>query len=308
MATSPAQDSASGLLRVAGAGIIWGTIPIALRAAEGSPTVTVFYRMLLAGTALTLYMVATKRLGDLRLSWSQYRALLIQGAILTVNWLLFFGALTRTNVATAELLAYTGPVFVAALAPFVSKEPFEARILAPMALALAGIAIILAPQGLAVGSREQLIGAAMAFGSALTYAALLLRSKRILRSIPQLPLMVVEYVIATVVLLPAALLLPGPSTPRGFAAIAYLGLVTTALTGVVFLSGLKRVRTDHAAVLMYAEPVSAVLFAAALLGERLTWPTIVGGLMVVLAGVIVTRLRPSGGIEEPAVLDEAGNG
>ena len=37
----------------------------------------------------------------------------------------------------------------------------------------------------------------------------------------------------------------------------------TALAGFIFLSGLRRVRTDHAAILTYTEPASAVVFAAA---------------------------------------------
>ena len=64
----------------------------------------------------------------------------------------------------------------------------------------------------------------------------------------------------------------------------------TALAGIVFLGGLRRVRTDHAAVLTYAEPVSAVLFAAAFLGEALRVATIVGGAMVVAGGSLVTRI------------------
>ncbi len=57
------------------------------------------------------------------------------------------------------------------------------------------------------------------------------------------------------------------------------------------------VRADHAAVITYAEPVTAVIFAALFLAERLGWVTAVGGVAVIAAGVLVARLAPSSGVE-----------
>jgi len=204
-------------------------------------------------------------------------------------------ALDMTNVATAELLAYTGPVFVAVGAPFVTGERFDRRIILPLALALGGIIVIMAPQGLGVANPTELVGAGLAFASALTYATLLLRSKKILRGISGPALMAVEYTLASAILLPAVVWAymrgDSPSTPQAYAALLVLGVVLTALTGLVFLSGLRRVRTDRAALLTYAEPVSAVIFAALLLGEPLTAATVIGGGMVVMGGLIVARLE-----------------
>ena len=49
-----------------------------------------------------------------------------------------------------------------------------------------------------------------------------------------------------------------------------IALVHTVLTGLLFVSGLRRVRPDHAAILTYGEPVSAVLFGALLLRQPVT--------------------------------------
>jgi drug/metabolite transporter (DMT)-like permease len=292
------RDTVGGLLRVASAALVWGTIPLVLRAADGSPPVKVFFRVAVAGTAMFLWMAVRGRLGELT-SLTRRKLLMVvtQGILLTVNWVLFLTALDWTKVAVAELLGYTGPVFVAALAPMVTKEPFDRRIVAPLALALGGIVVILAPQGLALSTGRETLGAVLAFCSALTYAALLLRSKRIIRDISSSALMVVEYGVASVLLAPTLLFLPLPSTPVAIGALVVLGLVHTAATGLVFLSGLRKVRTDHAAILTYAEPVSAVVFAALLLGEPITAWTVIGGALVVTGGVMVARLRPAYGPE-----------
>lgn len=291
------DDNLTGLLRVAAVGVVWGTIPLVIRASDGASIVKVFYRVIFAGITILTWMALTGRLRQLTgLGWPKVRQLLAQGALLTVNWVLFLTALDWTKVAVAELLAYTGPVFVAFLAPFVTGERFERRILIPLALALTGIVVIMVPHGLTVGTGREFLGAVMAFVSALTYAGLLLRSKRLLRGVSVGALMMFEYAIAAVLLLPFALMLPGPSTPQAFGALVTLGIVQTAGTGLVFISALRVIRTDHAAILTYAEPVSAVVFAALFLREPLNAMTIIGGAFVVAAGVFIARMRPTDAI------------
>lgn len=296
------KDTVSGLLSIGAVAIVWGTIPLLLRAADGASVVKVFYRVLFGGLVLIAYMAASGRLREITsLPKRKLLQLAGQGILLTLNWLCFFSALDLTNVATVELLGYTGPVFVAALAPFISRERFDPRIVVPLLLALGGIVVILAPSGIRVSSSREMLGAALAFASALLYATTLLRAKKILRGVTGSALMVVEYTVATLMLLPFVVWLyangQGLHGGGSYAALATLGVVHTAGTGLVFLSALRRVRTDHAAVLTYAEPVSAVLFAAAFLGEALQTWTIVGGLMVVAGGALVTRLQPSFGPE-----------
>ncbi len=305
MTENPSPDSRTrlyGLARVATAGLIWGSIPLIMRAADGASVIKVFFRVFFAALVIGGVLLAN---GGWREVVSLKRAKLLQvigqGLILTLNWFLFLTAIDMTTVATAELLGYTGPVFVAALAPFVTGERFDKRVIAPLSLALVGIVVILAPHGLSVGSRRELIGAVLAFCSALTYATLLLRSKKILRGISSGALMLVEYTTASVVLAPFVLVayLSGdaPSTVGAYTALITLGVVHTAIAGYIFLGGLRRVRTDHAAILTYVEPVTAVLFAAAFLGEALGVATVVGGAMVVVGGVLVARMEAREGVE-----------
>ncbi|PKQ16348.1 MAG: hypothetical protein CVT67_05200 [Actinobacteria bacterium HGW-Actinobacteria-7] len=293
----------SGLVRVAVAGLIWGSIPLLLRSAEGASVVKVFYRVFFAWLVIGSWLLVSGRWRELlTLGRSKWVQVFFQGLILTLNWFLFLTALDMTTVATAELLGYTGPVFVAALAPFVTKERFDRRIVAPLALALVGIVVIMAPQGLSVASHKEVLGATLAFCSALTYATLLLRSKKILRGISSGSLMLIEYGVASLVLSPfvVAAYLRGdvPQTPRAYAALVMLGVVHTALSGFIFLGGLRRVRTDHAAILTYVEPVSAVVFAAMFLpNEPLSVTTVIGGLLVVGGGLLVARLEAGEGHE-----------
>jgi drug/metabolite transporter (DMT)-like permease len=226
-------------------------------------------------------------------------ALMGMGALLALNWVLFFTALQLTDVAVAVLLGYCGPVFVTAFGPLVTREPFDRRVIAPLSLALLGTALIVGPQQLQFAGGTRLLGAALAFCSAITYSILVLNAKRLIRNVPMSVYMLAEDTTAALVLLPFVLFAKGPHRAIEWGSLAVLGIVHTAMTGFLFLSGLRAVRTDHAAILTYAEPVSAVVFATIFLSEPLAWTTLAGGLAVVLGGVLVARMEPVAGIEAP---------
>jgi drug/metabolite transporter (DMT)-like permease len=76
-----------------------------------------------------------------------------------------------------------------------------------------------------------------------------------------------------------------------------LGLVCTALAYTLWTEGVSRIRVQHASILGYLEPVSAPLYALLLLGQRPgTW-TIVGGVLIIAAGLVVVLFGQRG---EPA--------
>ncbi|MBN2847820.1 MAG: EamA family transporter [Coriobacteriia bacterium] len=295
-----------GLARIAAAGLVWGSVALFSRQVEAAAVVIVFWRVTFAGLAITAYLALRGRLGELvRLPTRRKLALAAMGSLLALNWVLFFSALKLTDVAVAVLLAYCGPIFVMAFAPLVMREPFDRRVVVPLVAALAGTAIIVGPRELQLSEGTHLLGAALAFASAFTYAILVLNAKRLLRGIPTTVYMLGEDITAALVLLPLVLVTPGPTTAIEWGSLVTLGVVHTAATGVLFLSALRTVRADHAAVLTYAEPVSAVVFAAIFLSEPITLATVVGGLMVVLAGMRVARMGPAPGIETPGPMLDA---
>ncbi len=190
-------------------------------------------------------------------------------------------------------MAYTGPVLVAALGPWVARERFDRRIVAPLALSLAGTAVILGPSGEGMHG-VALLGAAAAFASALTYATLVLNAKRLLPGVSTELYMTLEWLVAAAVLVPFVATQPMPSGATTWASLAVLGVVSTAITGFMFVSALRVVRADRAATLTYLEPASAVVFAAAFLSEPLTLAVVAGGLLIVGGGVLVAQTGARG--------------
>ena len=76
----------------------------------------------------------------------------------------------------------------------------------------------------------------------------------------------------------------------GSVLLVYLGVATMALSYGLLYAGLRTTSGSAATVATLVEPVSAALLAALLLGERLSWPALLGGALILAA---VVALRPS---------------
>jgi len=84
----------------------------------------------------------------------------------------------------------------------------------------------------------------------------------------------------------------GPHLPTGNAGwFAMLGiiLIATVIPVVAFLAGLDRIGPTNAAMLSTLEPVVTVLLAAWLFQERLNTTSLLGGALILLAVILLTR-------------------
>jgi hypothetical protein len=77
-----------------------------------------------------------------------------------IGVLLFFIALRGTGVAMAMFLLYTAPVYVALLAPRLLREPSDRTIYLALAVALAGMAVVVLPDLLGHGAAASTMGIA----------------------------------------------------------------------------------------------------------------------------------------------------
>lgn len=82
----------------------------------------------------------------------------------------------------------------------------------------------------------------------------------------------------------------------GWVSILFLGIFCSGLAYIFWYDALKLIPASQVGVFLYIEPLVTVAVAWAVLGERLTWALLAGGLMT-LAGIwMVNRrdLQPSG--------------
>lgn len=280
----------AGVLKIVAAALIWGSMGVLIRLAALSPIVTVFWRSVFATIAMAAIVAGTGHTRDLAVS--KRRVLLpLTGVLLVLSMVFFAKAVQFTTVAGAILIVYTAPVLIAVLAPVTLGERFERRTPFALALALAGIALIVAPQGVGLGGRH-ILGVAFAAVTAVSYALLVLVGKKVVEDLSARVVAFYQSVVAVIVLLPLVVGRALPSSSGVWTMLVVLGVVHTAIAGVLYLSGLRSVKAQDAGILAYFEPLSAAIYGMIFLGEALTVYVVAGGALIVVAGRLVIRARP----------------
>ncbi len=84
---------------------------------------------------------------------------------------------------------------------------------------------------------------------------------------------------------------PPTAGPVEWAAFAYLGVVSMYLGFFAWYRGLAIGPMAQVSQIQLVQPVMTLCWAALLLGERLTWPTVLGGLAVVACAGTAVRTR-----------------
>jgi drug/metabolite transporter (DMT)-like permease len=133
------------------------------------------------GAALILLVaVAIVRPASLRVSgWRELGFLAVFGVTgLAFVQLFYFLAIERLDIGIALVIQYLAPVFVALWARFVVKEPVRRRLWLAIALALAGLALVV---DLAGGMTLDGAGVAACLVTAVAYAAYVLMAEGALR-------------------------------------------------------------------------------------------------------------------------------
>ncbi|MEA3019290.1 MAG: hypothetical protein QOI47_814, partial [Actinomycetota bacterium] len=241
-------------------------------------------RIWIAAPALALFLRTTQR--DRARDWRLTPRLALNGVVLAAHWVSFIAALQRAPIGTVLLITYLAPVGIAALAPAVLGEVVATRTKIALGLAVVGIALIALPQ-VDGASRD---GIALAFVTGLLYVGLALSNKKLSDEHGGVHLALWQLLVAGSVLLPFSLVSDWGAAGADWGWLLVLGLVYTAFAFGAYLTALAHLPATRAAVLLYMEPASAVLFGWLLLDERPTWATLAGGMLVVGAGVLVVRV------------------
>jgi drug/metabolite transporter (DMT)-like permease len=201
----------------------------------------------------------------------------------------YFAALERIDASMLSLLVYTFPAIVFIAAAALGRERIDGRRLAALALASAGLVLVLAGAG--TGALEAL-GAALALGAAVVYSTYILVSEDIAGRLRPSVLSALVCTGAAVPLVAGSALLgdlqPGELTITGWGWLACLAGVSTVASISLFFAGLGRVGPTSASILASVEPLVTVLLAFLVFGETLGAVQLVGGALVLAAIPAIT--------------------
>lgn len=210
----------------------------------------------------------------------------------------FFIGVRSLGIAVGTIVAVgTSPFVAGALSLLVGDErPTRARV-ATTLLAVAGLVLLVRPEG---GVVVDAVGVTAALGAGSAFGTFTVLARRLLGvGLRRIDTIAYPFLIGSVLLLPllvtgiAGLEDPGALLrPGALLTVAWLGIGATAVGYLLFIAGLRHVTAVGATVLVLAEPLTAAVLGVLAFGERLG-PVSAVGAVTVAAALLLTARRPA---------------
>ena len=115
-----------GIIEIIIATLIWGTLGIIVRSIELEAGTVVAYRSIIAAPIMVFLLLRQKHWVK-SIKSGNYKLLMLSGIAIAIAWTAHFSAFKLTSIANTVTLLYTGPIYVAILAPLLLKEIREKK-------------------------------------------------------------------------------------------------------------------------------------------------------------------------------------
>lgn len=274
---------------------MWGLVPVAMRhlVTELSPQAAMVLRLYPAGLLAVIVLIFV---GVRRISWRDW----VRIAIAALAGNLGYQILAAYGMQTVPA-SWTGlifglePVFIALFAVLLAGDKLTGWLVAGIAVAILGTAALMLGSTLSPSGEVTLFGLLLVTASTMGWGIYTV----VIRPASQKygPVQVACLALAiTAVPMP---FFAGPGFAEtlsgmdmtNWAAVGFVVVFGTFLATSAWNYALGQMESSIAGVFLYVQPVVAAIGGILLLGERLTWPLIVGGGLIIL-GVAIAQFGP----------------
>ncbi len=245
----------------------------------------VFLRTLIGSLLLVFMFLLAKGKFHIKNNKKDYLFITLSGVAMGASWMFLYEAYQQIGVSISSLLYYCGPVIVMILSPIIFKEKLTAPKIIGFLVVIAGIFLV---NGQAVTNSLNIKGLICGAMSAFMYFFMVTLNKQS-KQITGLENAVVQL---TVSFLTTAVFVGFKEhfvfeIPKSSIVwILVLGILNTGIGCYLYFSPLSQLPVQTVAICGYLEPLSAVIFATLLLGEKMTLLQIVGAAFIIGGAMI----------------------
>lgn len=286
-------DTPQGFGFAVSAYVMWGVLPLYLKAVSHIPALEVVAHRVIWSVPLAAgLLIVLRRTGDLRAALRSPRTLAmacLTAALITVNWLIYVWAVTTGHALDAALGYYINPLFSVFLGAVLLRERLDRAQIAAIGLAAAAVVVLTVEAG---GLPWAALGLMLSWGFYALFK----------RSLPVGPNQ--GFLLEVLILLIPALGYVGylGATGSGHFAVSagdtalLLGCgVITAVPLITYANGAKLLRLSTIGILQYIAPTMIFLVAVLVFDEPMGRARMIAFPMIWAALVIysISMLRQS---------------
>ncbi len=274
--------------------LIFGTNGVVASFLTLNNTAIIFYRTVIGSLFLLSLLLITKKLPKPELLKGQLLPVSISGATLGLGWLFLFEAYRQIGVGTATLLYYLGPAIFMVLAPLLFKERIALSRIIGITAAFLGMILVNFNLLGTDAEVSSFYGILCGLGSALMYAVMLVANKKVtnLNGVDRtfFQLVFAGLVVTLYALVTQKALWPVHSTE--LLPLLILCIVNTGLGCYFYFSSTHLLPVQSVAVLSYIDPLSALVFSALFLDERMGMLQMIGAALILGGAAFGELYRP----------------
>lgn len=293
---SEPRNAAYPYLALIGLALIWGASFLFIKVAvwDMSPEVLLLIRSASGLVVLVLLLTAMGRpifSRDWKSRIGSFALMAVTNAV--IPWIAIAWGEEHISSGLASILNATTTLWTAVLVYWVmpSERPSWLNYVGVL-IGFAGVIVLVYPELAAHGISGSVLGAMAILLASLSYAVNALYQRRKMRHVSVFELSIGQ--LAATVLFAIPLAAPTLSHVHvqlvSMAAVIALGAGGTGIAYLLYYFVMNSLGAVRAAGVTLLVPVTAVFWGVVLLGERLSVPIVVG-MLVILAGIVLTNLR-----------------
>lgn len=249
----------------------------------------VFLRTMIGSMLLIALFVSGKGKFHLRENKRDLLFIVLSGVAMGTSWMFLYEAYQQIGVSYASLLYYCGSVIVMILSPILFKERLTRPKITGFLIVLVGIVLVNGKMAAGHGKAAGLFCGAMSAVMYFFIVTLNKKSEKITGMENALVQLTVSFLtVALFVGVKQGFVIHVPA--EAWPWILVLGIVNTGIGCYLYFSPLSKLPVQTVAITGYLEPLSAVVFAALLLGERMSVLQITGAACII-GGAVLGELK-----------------
>ncbi len=261
------------------------TSAIFVKLSTAEAGVVAFYRMLFS-VIIMLPIFFPRYLHELRaITNKDWFYTIIAGIFLAFHFILWFESLNYTSVASSTVLVTLQPLFAFIGTFFFFKEKFSLKAVVCAIVAVLGSIII--SWGDFRISGAALYGDFLALAACALITAYLLFGQNVRQRISLITYTFLVYLISSIVLLIYVIIISNdtlyPYPASDWFYFLLLAVVPTLMGHTLFNWSVKWLSTSTISMAILFEPVGAAVLAFYILGEKIMWTQIGGGLIIIIS-------------------------
>lgn len=269
-------------LELIGSMLLFGSIGIFVKNIEFTSVQIALGRAIIGALFLFIFSIISKKTTSKELIKSNILILILGGICLSINWIFLFEAYKYTAISSATICYYLAPIIVMFLSPIIFKEKLTVVKIVCILSAMVGMLCVIGV-GNSSGSNN-FVGILYALAAACLYSCVIILNK-FLKDMSGLQSAFIELSIASLFLIPYVYFTDGISfsgvSSISIVLLLIIGIVHTGIAYLFYFNSIQNLESQTVAIYSYVDPISAIIMSSLLLGEKMTFLQVIGGILII---------------------------